>query len=238
MMAVFEKLLAAYGRQGWWPIRGAGRGRIKTDAKGYHPGDFSPPVDAIERFQVMAGAVLTQNTAWKNVEKALQSMVSLDLLSPGAIAKAKPEILAEAIRSSGYYNEKTKKLIRLAEACLRGGWLEKKTPPRREELLSVWGIGEETADSILLYACDVPSFVVDAYTKRIFSRLGLVPEEARYAEVQELFHSHLAPEVPLFNEYHALIVAHGKSRCRKIPDCSGCALKRLCRFTINKRSPA
>lgn len=184
----------------------------------------------------MAGAVLTQSAAWTNVEKAIARLKEADLLSPEAIMKADEDTLAEAIRPSGYFNVKTRKLKALAAWLVAGynGQADKLLPAEtdalRQELLEVWGIGEETADSILLYACGKPVFVIDAYTRRIFSRLGLAERDAGYDRLQRLFTANLAADAAVFNEYHALIVRHAKEHCRVKPVCQGCVLKTICGF--------
>lgn len=186
---------------------------------------------------MMAGAVLTQSAAWTNVEKAISRLKAADLLSPEAILEADEHYLAKAIRSSGYFNVKARKLKALS-AWLQASYSGQadKLPysdvtTLRKELLGVWGVGEETADSILLYACGKPVFVIDAYTRRIFSRLGLAEKEAGYDRLQGLFTSNLAADAAVFNEYHALIVRHAKEHCRVKPVCKGCVLKAVCKFS-------
>ncbi|AII61597.1 endonuclease III domain-containing protein [Dehalococcoides mccartyi] len=207
---IYQRLLKKYGPQHWWP--------------------------AESRFEMMAGAVLTQSAAWTNVEKAISRLKEANLLSAEAILQAADSALAESIRPSGYFNVKVRKLKALSNwlqtGC--GGQAEKlleiESSVLRDELLSVWGIGEETADSILLYACGKPVFVIDAYTRRIFSRLGLTEKEAGYDRLQRLFTANLAADAALYNEYHALIVRHAKEHCRVKPGCEGCVLKDVCRF--------
>ncbi|BAQ35439.1 endonuclease III domain-containing protein [Dehalococcoides sp. THU3] len=208
---IYRCLLKKYGPQHWWP--------------------------AESRFEMMAGAVLTQSAAWTNVEKAISRLKAADLLSPEAILEADEYYLAEAIRSSGYFNLKARKLKALS-AWLQASYSGQadKLPysdgtTLRKELLGVWGVGEETADSILLYACGKPVFVIDAYTRRIFSRLGLAEKEAGYDRLQGLFTSNLAADAALYNEYHALIVRHAKEHCRVKPVCKGCVLKAVCKFS-------
>jgi endonuclease-3 related protein len=208
---IYRCLLKKYGPQHWWP--------------------------AESRFEMMAGAVLTQSAAWTNVEKAISRLKAADLLSPEAILEADEYYLAEAIRSSGYFNVKARKLKALS-AWLQASYSGQadKLPysdgtTLRKELLGVWGVGEETADSILLYACGKPVFVIDAYTRRIFSRLGLAEKEAGYDRLQGLFTSNLAADAALYNEYHALIVRHAKEHCRVKPVCKGCVLKAVCKFS-------
>ena len=209
LQEIFDLLFAAYGPRHWWP--------------------------AETPFEVCVGAILTQNTNWGNVEKAIVNLKRDELLSPEALRDVPPAQLAEAIRPAGYYNVKSMRLKDFVghlflrhggnlERMFAGDWRE-----LREELLAVRGIGRETADSILLYAGEKPTFVVDAYTMRLFAALGLVSGEASYEEVRSLFMKSLPSDVKLFNEYHALIVEHGKRHCRKRPLCGGCGLHHLCR---------
>jgi endonuclease-3 related protein len=206
---IYNVLFKKYGPQHWWPVT--------TDNK---------------EFEIIIGCILTQNTAWKNVEKAIANLKANDLISVEAIDKTSKEKLASLIKSSGYYNQKAERLLLitsfLKENC--NAHLNKiPTPKLRQMLLEIKGVGNETADSILLYALNRPVFVVDAYTRRIFSRLGLIEENATYHEIQALFHKNLEPDAALFNEYHALLVEHAKRFCRKKPGCKDCPLKGLCR---------
>jgi len=226
---VYETLLKKFGPQGWWPI-----------ASEYRKGDYSTPRNTAEAEEICVGAILTQNTAWKNVEKALECLRAKNLLSLDAIATAKPKEIAECVRSSGYYNQKTKKLKAFAEFAEQNRGLGKlfalPTEELRTKLLTVKGIGPETADSIVLYAAKKPKFVVDAYTKRIFSRLGLLDEKASYDEFQRLFESRLAPDCMVFNEFHALLVELAKRNClKKEPLCSECPLAKQCAYAEGLR---
>jgi len=204
-MALYRHLFRHFGPQHWWPAR--------------------------SRFEVIVGAILTQNTAWTNVERAIARMRTERMLNPGRIDAAPHGTLARLIRSSGYYNMKAKRLKQLTGFLLTryGGSLRRmfqtELPKLREELLAISGIGEETADSILLYAGDRPIFVVDAYTRRVLERHGLVGDRARYLEIQRLFMDHLPADATLFNEYHALLVAVGKTYCRNTPRCDACPLR-------------
>lgn len=176
------------------------------------------------RFEIILGAVLTQNTAWKNAEKALRNLRERGLVDPGKILHTRTSELSALLRPSGYHNQKALKVKRasaFAVHCFRRG-----RAPSREELLRVKGVGFETADSILLYAFGEPFFVVDAYTRRLCARLGLAGEKAAYAELQALFTAALPADSGLYNEYHALIVRHGKERCAKTPLCAACVLKK------------
>ena len=210
IQGIYDVLLKRYGPQGWWPGN--------------------------TRFEVITGAILTQNTAWTNVEKAIANLKKARILHPEAMREASIKTLASLIRPAGYYNIKAKRLKNfLAFLFSRyGGSLGRmaKAPTEtlRRELLSVNGIGPETCDSILLYAFGRPVFVVDAYTKRIFSRIGLVDEAESYDEVKAFFESNLPRKAPLYNEYHALIVRHGKETCRTKPRCEGCCLRSMCAY--------
>jgi endonuclease-3 related protein len=203
---IYRRLEAAYGDQRWWP--------------GETP------------FEIAVGAILTQNTAWGNVEKALARLREADLLTFEKLAALPPEVLAPLIKPAGYYNVKARRLAAFLDFLGReyGGRLEalaeEGLPAARENLLAVKGIGPETADSILLYACGLPTFVVDAYTYRLLFRHGLAEEAASYDELKELFESYLPPEVALYNQYHALLVRVGRERCRRgEPRCAGCPLE-------------
>jgi endonuclease-3 related protein len=209
---IYTILLESYGPQGWWPLGGA-----------YFPQHEHP-------FEITAGAILTQNTSWKNASMAIEELRKRGLLSADRILATSHEELASAIRSSGYYNQKTDRLKRMCRFFNHTA--RRRTAPTREELLAIRGIGPETADSILLYAFHIPVFVIDAYTRRIFSRVGLALENLSYDEAQELFMQNLPRDERLFNEYHALIVRHGKELCRKVPLCTECvvAQENMCTY--------
>ncbi|MDO8490980.1 MAG: endonuclease [Dehalococcoidia bacterium] len=206
---VYRLLLDRYGPQHWWP------------------GD-SP-------FEVIVGAILTQSAAWVNVEKAIQVLKERSLLDPSELLRISQDDLARLIFSSGYYNAKARKLKAFVERLEEGygGSLSRlfalDTDRLRDELLSIHGIGEETADSIILYAAGKPMFVIDAYTRRVIDRLGLRVRERTYAAYQSLFMERLPHDERLFNEYHALLVRLGKETCRKKPDCSCCCLETVCK---------
>lgn len=183
-----------------------------------------------ERFEIIIGAILTQNTNWKNVEKAIFNLNKENLISIEKIKKINIKKLAELIRPSGYYNQKAERLKIIADFLSRNPikkLKEEDTEKLRKKLLKIKGIGPETGDSILLYAFDKPIFVVDAYTKRIFNRLGY--KEKTYEEFQKLFMDNLEKDQKLFNEYHALLVELGKSYCRKKPLCKECPINGLCK---------
>ncbi len=182
----------------------------------------------------MVGAVLTQNTAWSNVARAISNLKEDGRLAPEAIVGLSDAALAELIRPAGYFNVKARRLKNFCQWYLdQGGYdvlSSLETPNLRKQLLSVNGIGPETADDMLLYAINRPVFVVDAYTRRLFSRLGNVNGDEDYEELRKMFEKKIGPDVPKYNEYHALIVRHAKEICRTLPRCSDCCLARHCRF--------
>jgi endonuclease-3 related protein len=203
---IYDKLFATFGPQGWWP--------------------------ASSPFEVAIGTILTQNTNWKNVEKAINNLKKHCLLSPKKLKEIDEKKLSMLIKSAGYYNQKAKKIKEFVKFLIENynGKMEemKKENPEdlREKLLSIKGIGRESADSILLYALDMPVFVVDAYTYRIMLRHGLIYEDITYDELKELFEKNLPHDVKIFNEYHALLVKVGKEFCKKsVPKCNGCPLE-------------
>lgn len=208
LKAIYAKLFDFFGPQHWWPGESA--------------------------FEVMAGAILTQNTNWANVEKAMANLKKNNLLSLGELNKASPAKIAKLIRPCGYYNIKTKRLKCFLDFIFQDyqgdirRMKQDDTMSLRGKLLKVKGIGPETADSILLYSLGKPVFVVDAYTRRVFSRHKIVNENDPYGDIQNLFMKKLKVEVKLFNEYHALIVRLGKEYCFKNkPDCRACPLGSL-----------
>lgn len=201
---MYDAMLAAWGPQGWWPAQ-------------------TPT-------EVIIGAILTQNTAWRNVERAIENLRSAGALDWAVLRDLPFEVLAELIRPAGTFNVKTRRLKGFVNWLWErfDGQLERMfaTPlyALREELLSVSGIGRETADAILLYAGGLPTFVVDAYTARILRRHLLIDEDAGYEDIKDLFESNLPADPALFNEYHALLVQAGKTHCRPKPRCEGCPL--------------
>jgi len=229
--SIYQRLLSAYGPQGWWPLPSMAGAR-GFDLRGYHPGSYRWPRSAEGRFEVILGAVLTQNTAWTNVEKALQRLRVAGLVLPEHFLLVPTRRLAGLIRSSGYFNQKAKKLKVVARIFSPPGSLTLRLAPSRDQLLALWGIGRETADSILLYAFARPVFVVDAYTRRVFTRLGTFDGRESYDQVQGEFHRRLPMRHELYNEMHALIVEHAKQHCRSRPQCSGCPLSRSCRYFL------
>jgi len=203
-----ERLYAAYGPQGWWPLlehRGSNptlTGRLT----GYHPGDYSIPRTEAQRFEICCGAILTQNTAWPNVEKALQALAHQGLLAPREILAVDELRLQQAIRPSGYFRAKARKLRALGEFHSRLSG----RPPTREQLLQVWGVGPETADSILLYAYAQTEMVVDAYTLRVLLRHGYQRREPNYAAAKAYCERNLPRSLHGYQEFHALMVEHAK----------------------------
>ncbi|NOZ13068.1 MAG: hypothetical protein GXO69_05400 [Acidobacteria bacterium] len=192
--------------------------------------------------EIAIGAILTQNTAWKNVEKAIDNMKKAALLSFPAICQCDTTTLGQAVRPSGYFNQKAKKLKILAKkVCQNGGktitgFLKgKSTETARKQLLEIWGIGPETADSILLYADNRRIFVVDAYTKRIFSRHGISAPDADYETIRKMVEDAILPDSTVYNEFHAGIVNLGKDFChRRNPDCGRCPLGHLLKLPDRK----
>jgi len=205
------------------------------DGLGYHRGDYRTPATPPARFEVIMGAVLTQNTAWTNASAALAALRNAGIRLPIDLLVLSRGRLAGLIRSSGYFNQKARKLRSIAAFFSGRGALARGAAPARDALLREWGIGPETADSILLYAFHVPVFVVDAYTRRILSRIGLISGRESYAAIQELFHAAMARQAARYNEYHALIVEHAKAHCRMRPECALCPVRR-CRHRDGRSS--
>jgi endonuclease-3 related protein len=205
---IYQALFARYGSQHWWP------------------GDTP--------FEVIVGAILTQSAAWGNVEKAIANLKNAGALNPVSLRNLELSKIAELIYPSGYYNAKALKLRAFVEylGAVHHDSLDSlfslDTSTLRHELLNIHGIGPETADSIILYAAHKPVFVIDAYTRRIISRLGLNPAREDYSSYQALFMENLPAGEKLFNEYHALFVRHGKEVCKKTPLCANCCLRKLC----------
>ncbi len=194
-------------------------------------------------FEICAGAILTQNVAWKNAEKALCNLKRAGMLGPEEIEGAKLQDLGAMIRSAGYYNQKAKKLKHFTAWYRRFGYNASALAALnrdllRSELLAVSGIGPETADSILLYALGMTTFVVDAYTKRIFTRIGMVRRGEGYEGIRTMVHRLFPSPASVYNEFHALIVAHGKDYCTKRPSCADCCLEPLCAKILDDAAPA
>ncbi len=198
--ALYENLFAAYGPQSWWPAK--------------------------SRFEVMVGAILTQNTAWTNVEKAIKNLRAARALTLDSLLSMQERQLAELIQPSGYFNVKARRLKNYCHWFKTAGGYRKlnrlAADDLRRQLLSVNGVGPETADDILLYAFERPVFVIDAYTRRLLSRLGWIAGDEPYECLRLAFQSALPAEVALYNEYHALIVRHAKEKCSGHGDCRHC----------------
>ncbi len=192
---LYEELLKKHGYQGWWPINNS-----------YTPKDYSAPRDEKERYEIILGTILTQNTTWGNAEKALNSLRKNHLVKPERILSLNEKELAKTIRSAGYYNQKAKYAKEITKLYLE----LKGRIPTRQELLRVKGVGKETADSILLYAYKQPVFVIDKYTKKFLHREKIITGNEKYEEIQRIFQEKLRKSYKKFNEYHALIVAEMK----------------------------
>ncbi len=209
VLKLYDRLFAEYGPQNWWPGDGP--------------------------FEVIVGAILTQNTNWTNVEKALDGMREAGVWSFASIGNTPRERLAALIRPSGYFNQKARKLhefAALVENDFHGKLdrlLDLPMSELRTRLLGVWGIGEETADDVVLYAAGKPSFVIDTYTRRIVDRLGWRVDGEAYGAYQSLFTQRLPADATLYNEYHALLDHHASNVCKSTPVCAGCCLVTVCR---------
>ena len=227
LIAVYKKLLSAFGKQLWWPVTDKGK-TIPSYKKRNR-------LIKQQRFEICAGAILTQNTEWKNAMKALENLSKAKMLSCGKIAAARQATIAKLVKPSGYFNQKSKRLILFSKYlkknynCSSAKMFNKPLPAHREELLSLNGIGNETADDIILYAAEKPSFLVDAYTMRFTWRF-FGKQEISYVEVKQFFDGQLPKDVQLFNEFHALLVEHGKQYCKRKPNCCECFLKSDCCF--------
>ncbi len=219
LIIIYKSLYKSFGPQHWWPAR--------------------------TKFEIIVGAILTQQTTWRNVEKAIRNLRKNRLLTIENLANAPLRKIEELVRPAGYYREKAKCLKNIATYLLKHyqGKLKelfkKDTKSLREELLNLRGIGKETADSILLYAGGKRIFVIDAYTKRIFLRLGLLPA-SDYDKIRMFFEDNLPRDVKIYEEFHALLVKLGKEFCKRKPLCSSCPLFKdeLCRYSHCERSEA
>jgi len=207
-LQVYQLLLEHHGSQKWWP------------------GETS--------FEIMIGAILTQNTAWTNVEKAISRLKQADALSPDRLLSLPESTVADLIRPSGYFNVKTLRLRNYCYWFLNAGGHDTlsnwSTSDLRAGLLEINGIGPETADDILLYAFERPVFVIDTYTRRLFSRLQLINSDLDYEKIRSIFENELEKDTQLFNEYHALIDVHVKSICKTRPVCESCCLNDHCSY--------
>ncbi len=221
---IYNKLLETYSYQGWWPFIGyIGVNPTKTGAiNGYHPKDYDFPKNNDQKFEVIIGSILTQNTAWPSVEQALINLSKLIDFNPISIlnfAESNENSFKDAIRCAGFVNQKFEYLKNIAKFYMnleREGEKRDKVPSR-ESLLKVKGIGNETADSILLFAHKQKQFKIDAYTKRIFSYLGYIKENDNYMSIKNFFETNFSGDVNMFQEYHALIVEHAKRYYSKKP---------------------
>ena len=207
LLELYQQLRSEHGNLRWWP--------------------------ADSPFEVALGAILTQATAWHNVEKAIDNLKAADAFTPEQIQAISQDELEKLLHPSGYFRMKAKKVRAYVEHIIErpmAVMFKQDVPDLRKELLSIYGVGPETADSIILYAAEKPSFVVDTYTYRLFSRLGWVAGNFHYERLRALFMDNLPHDVNLFNEYHALIVRHGARVCKKTPNCESCFLQSQCDF--------
>lgn len=207
LIELYQQLQSEHGNLRWWP--------------------------ADTPFEVALGAILTQATAWRNVEKAIDNLKAANAFTPEQIHAISQDELEKLLHPSGYFRMKAKKVRAFVDHIIERPMsimFKQDVPDLRKELLSIYGVGPETADSIILYAAEKPSFVVDTYTYRLFSRLGWVEGNFHYERLRALFMDNLPHDVNLFNEYHALIVRHGARVCKKTPDCEACFLQSQCDF--------
>ncbi len=236
---LYESLYTQYGPQGWWPLLKLNKFNVNPTGRGkftgYHPNEYEFPNDEKDIFEIMLGTILTQNTSWINAEKALANLEKYSMLDIHKIDLLSLEKLALLIKSSGFYNQKAIKIRNLTNFLIKNPidhLSHQNTDILRQKLLAVNGIGQETADCILLYAFKKPIFVIDAYTKRLLSRLDLIPPESTYQFCQNLFHNNIPINLEIYNEYHALIVQHCTHFCRSQPLCSICYLNLKCKKNI------
>ncbi len=211
LLELYHQLQAEHGNLRWWP--------------------------ADTPFEVALGAILTQATAWRNVEKAIDNLKSADAFTPEQIHAISQDKLEELLHPSGYFRMKSKKVRAFVNHIVQRPFkimFEQSVNDLRKELISIYGVGPETADSIILYAAEKPSFVVDTYTYRLISRLGWIEGNFHYERLRSLFMDNLPHDVVLFNEYHALVVRHGARVCKKTPDCESCCLQSVCNFFDNR----
>ncbi len=203
LLDLFYKLLNTYQRQYWWPVYSN------------HP-----------REEIIIGAILTQNTSWNNVEKAIKNLIRVNCLDFNCILNTPQEIFQEYIKPAGFYKQKTQTIYLTAQFFQNhNGKII-----TRKDLLNIKGIGKETADSILLYAFNQPYFIIDAYTKRLLFRLGYVQESISYDDLQTYITTHIPQEIEIYKEFHALIVVHCKTICKKKPLCNQCNFNKACNF--------
>ena len=225
LKSIYDSLISHFGPQLWWPVTEKGK---------LYPEYSGGPKNEKQQFEVMFGAILTQNTNWKNVEKAIIELNKNNLIDIKKITKIENKKLAKIIKSSGYHNQKAKKLKSFCDFLLKNYngkldlFFKNNIDELRKHLLSVNGIGPETADSIILYAAKKSIFVVDEYTIRVFGRIGY--KEAEYGELQKLLMQGLPNSEKLFNECHALLVELGKNICKKVPLCGKCPINMHCNY--------
>ncbi|MBP9044182.1 MAG: hypothetical protein KBG49_11915 [Spirochaetes bacterium] len=230
LSSVYKLLKKKYGSQGWWPIVNPDTGKSEYA--------LGVPRNTDDIFEIAIGAILTQNVAWINVEKGIANLKRAGIFSPQSLLKAKEDKIASLITSTGYYNQKAKKIKNFLQWFKTydfnfQNFSKLKIEEMRSQLLEIKGIGPETADSILLYGLKKKIFVVDAYTKRIFSRLGFFPESYSYEQMQEFFHNNFKGNVSSYNDFHALIVVHGKDICKNDPLCGQCFLNSYCIYCLD-----
>lgn len=228
---IYKVLYKTYGQQGWWPLVDYKGTNVNKEGNilGYHMGNYSFPRNRLEIFEICLGAFLTQNTTFTSVVKSLHNLKALNALSPKGIQNLDIDVFKLAIKPSGYYNQKAKYIL---------GFITffetlKDTVPTRDKLLKVLGVGEETADSILLYAYNKEEFVVDSYTKRIFISLGIINNKTKYMEIKMIIQNALRAcitqkedRIIIYQEYHALIVTHAKNFYSRKPYGIGCILRK------------
>ena len=218
LMELYRRLLRHFGRQNWWPAR--------------------------TRFEMMVGAILTQRTKWENAEKAVKNLEKAGLLNPVALAKTPVDKLERLVRPAGFYRQKARRLLSLAKLIAdeyRGdldAFLGRPPEEFRKELLSIYGVGKETADSILLYAADKLYFPVDAYTKQILHRMGLTPKNIGYEQLRGFIEENIDRDLAVYREFRALLVVLGKTYCRKRPLCQKCPVSDLCSWGSGRRGNA
>ncbi len=220
LLAIYDRLVKKNGLRNWWPVK-----YDNFDSDGNNTGGF----------EIVAGAILVQNTTWANAERALGNMHDAGIWGYRAVDEIPEAKLVETIRSSGYYNTKTKKLkafVRVMVTEYAGddaNFFDLELPDLRHRLLDIYGIGEETADDIILYAAKKPSFVIDSYTRRLVDRLGWRVDGNKYSDYQRLFSSRLEPDVEMWGEFHAQLDGHAARVCRKSnPLCHECVLLDIC----------
>ena len=239
---LYNKLYSNYHSQGWWPLVDL-KPEINPTQRGsytgYHPENYDYPKNEDQIFEIIIGTILAQNTSWVNAEKALWNLAQKNHISESKLSKLDLDDLAQFIRSSGYYNQKAikiQKMLHFLNINPIPSLKNLEINVLRQNLLDIKGIGPETADSIILYAFRKPIFVVDAYTKRLLSRIGIIPEKSTYEYIQNLFHAQINADFVKYNEYHALIVQHCVHTCSSKPNCPSCFLNQNCQKLIPIKS--